>query len=513
MTEHVDVLIVGAGISGIGAAVHLQKHCPTKRFVLLERRAAVGGTWDLFRYPGVRSDSDMYTLGFRFKPWTSRKAIADGPAILSYLQETVREHGVASKIRHHHQVLRAAWDSATALWTVEGERSMPGIKGSDADQPATMVPFKLTCNMLFSCGGYYNYDQGYMPDYPGAALFKGSIVHPQHWPQGFDYQGKRIVVIGSGATAVTLVPALCDSGAKHVVMLQRTPTYMGARPSVDKVAITLAKLLPARLAYGVTRWINVLYQQLVFSYARKHPEAMRDRLLTMVRRELGPAYDIKTHFTPPYNPWEQRLCLVPDGDLFRVIRDRQATIVTDHIDSFTETGIRLRSGHVLEADVIVSATGLQLQMLAGMDVVVDGERQVVNQHLLYKGVMFSNVPNLVMWFGYTNASWTLKADLTSEFACRLVNHMDATGSRIVTATLRPGEVESEPFVDFSSGYFARAKDKLPQQGKTLPWKLKQSYLKDIKLLRKGTLVDGTLDFAKPQAPRSSDAAIMRQTQA
>jgi monooxygenase len=487
--EHVDVLIIGAGISGIGAAVHLKKNCPSKTFAILERRPNVGGTWDLFRYPGIRSDSDMYTLGFRFKPWTSRKAIADGPSILSYLKETVTEFNLQDQIRHEHSVTQASWDSETALWT------LTGTCGPDSR------PFTMTCNMLFSCTGYYNYDKGYTPDFPGIADFKGKIVHPQHWPADLDYKGKTSIVIGSGATAVTLVPAMIDNGSGHVTMLQRTPTYMASQPSEDKFAITLQNLFPAKAAYRVTRWRNILGQQFMFNYMRKRPKKATEKLLGMVRNELGPDYDIKTHFTPPYNPWDQRLCLVPDNDMFRVIREGKADVVTDHIDSITETGIRLKSGKELTADIIVTATGLNMQMLSGMELFVDGQREHIGNHVLYKGIMFSNIPNLLMWFGYTNASWTLKADLTSEYACRLINHMDSTGTKIVNPVLNDPDIELTDFVsDFSSGYFARAMKSLPKQGKAFPWKLFQNYIKDVKLLRKGELADGILTFSQPSQP-------------
>ncbi len=485
--EHVDVLIIGAGISGIGAAVHLQKNCPGKSFAILERRPNIGGTWDLFRYPGIRSDSDMYTLGFRFKPWTSRKAIADGPSILSYLNETIADFGLKDRIHHGYHATNAAWDSATSLWTVTGTH------GPDS------LPFSTTCNMLFSCTGYYDYDKGYTPDFSGLENFKGLIVHPQHWPADLDYRGKTSVVIGSGATAVTLVPAMIDNGAGHVTMLQRTPTYMVSRPSEDKLAIGLQKILPAKVAYRVTRWRNVLAQQFMFNYIRKRPEKAKAKILGLVREELGPDYDIKTHFTPPYNPWDQRLCLVPDHDMFRVIRDGQADVVTDQIDSFTTSGIKLKSGAELKADIIVTATGLNLQMLSGMELTVDGKREYLSDHVLYKGIMFSNIPNVLMWFGYTNASWTLKADLTSEYACRLINHMDATGTSIVTPELHSQNIDLEPFVaDFTSGYFARAMASLPKQGKNFPWKLFQNYIKDVKLLRKGELLDGVLNFSAPR---------------
>jgi monooxygenase len=483
--EHVDVLIIGAGISGIGAAVYLQKECPGKSYAVLDRRPNIGGTWDLFRYPGIRSDSDMYTLGFRFKPWTSKKAIADAPSILNYLKETVAEHGIADKIRHGWKMQSASWSTATGLWTVKGTRG----EGE---------AFALTCQFYFNCTGYYNYDQGYLPDFTGKDDFKGQIVHPQHWPESLDYKGKRVIVIGSGATAVTVVPAMCDTGAGHVTMLQRTPTFMVSRPSQDWFALGLQRALPAKLAYKITRYRNVLMQQFVFRMARNRPQKVAEKLLQGVRDELGDSYDIKTHFTPPYNPWEQRLCLVPDSDMFRVLKSGQAEIVTDHIDRFTAKGIRLKSGKELEADIIVTATGLNLQMLAGVDIAVDGKPFKVGESVLYKGIMFNDVPNLAMWFGYTNASWTLKADLTSEYMCRLVNHMDATGVKIATPRITDPNFELENFVDFSSGYFQRAWDNLPKSGTKVPWKLHQNYLKDVPLLRKGPVTD-EMEFANPHA--------------
>ena len=496
--EHIDVLIIGAGISGLGAAVHLQQECPTKSYAILEARADIGGTWSLFQYPGIRSDSDMYTLGFRFKPWTSRKAIADGPSIMSYLRETVDEFGLKDKIRFGHKITQALWDSETALWT---------LKGTNGSEPVT-----LTCNMLLSCTGYYNYDKGYTPDFPGMSTFKGRIVHPQHWPADLDYQNKKAIVIGSGATAVTLIPAMIDNGAGHVTMLQRTPSYMVSRPSEDKFATLLQRMLPAKAAYAITRWRNVLMQQFMFNTMRKKPEKTKETLIGMVTKELGPDYDIATHFTPPYNPWDQRLCLVPDSDIFRVIREGHADVVTDHIDTFTPTGIKLKSGKELDADIIVTATGLNMEMLSGLNLTIDGTPTHVSQHVLYKGIMFSNIPNLLMWFGYTNASWTLKADLTSEYACRLINHMDQTGTRIVVAELPEQPVELEHFVtDFSSGYFARVMDQLPKQGKAFPWKLFQNYRKDVKLLRKGELLDGTLAFKR--AHKAAAPAVEEMLQA
>ena len=484
--EHVDVLIVGAGISGIGAAVHLQKHCPGKTFAIMERRENFGGTWDLFRYPGIRSDSDMYTLGFRFKPWTARKAIADAPSIMTYLGETIEEYDLKKHIRFNHHVKRAHWSSKTATWTVEGSIGADG------------KPMTITCNMLLMCSGYYNYDQGYTPDFEGRDAFKGQIVHPQHWPEGLDYKGKKVIVIGSGATAVTLVPAMADTGAGHVTMLQRTPTYMVSRPAEDAFALGLRKVLPAKAAYWITRWRNVLMQQFAFRLLRNRPEKSAERLIDMVKDLLPEGYDVGKHFTPPYKPWDQRLCLVPDSDFFNAIKDGRASIVTDHIDRFTEKGILLKSGEELEADIIVTATGLNMQMLSGLEADVDGVPFHPGEHILHKGTMFSDVPNLIMWFGYTNASWTLKADLTSEYACRIINHLDATGKKIAVARTKGKKIELDSFVDFTSGYFTRAASQLPKQGKEFPWKLHQNYGKDIQLLRYGALDDEAMCFEAPQ---------------
>ena len=480
--EHVDALIVGAGISGLGAAVHLKKLCPGKTFAIMERRKNFGGTWDLFRYPGIRSDSDMYTLGFRFKPWTSRKAIADAPAIMGYLKETIAENDLGKDIHYNSHVKKANWSSEDARWIVEGTRDGK--------------PMTISCNMLFMCAGYYNYDQGYTPDFPGMSGFKGQIVHPQHWPEKLDYQGKKIVVIGSGATAVTLVPAMADAGAGHVTMLQRTPTYMVSRPAEDKFALGLRKVLPSKLAYAVTRWRNVLLQQFMFKLVRKRPEQSAERLIGMVKDMLPEGFDVAKHFTPPYKPWDQRLCLVPDSDFFKALSNGRASIETDHIERFTEKGILLKSGKELEADIIVTATGLNMQMLSGLEAYVDGERFNSGERILYKGAMFNDVPNLLMWFGYTNASWTLKADLTSEYACRLMKHLDATGTKIAVPRLKGQTVELEPFVDFSSGYFERALGILPKQATTAPWKLNQDYVKDIRNLRFGSLEDEAMCFEK-----------------
>ena len=490
--EHVDVLIVGAGLSGIGAAYHLKKHCPGKTYAILEGREAIGGTWDLFRYPGIRSDSDMYTLGYSFKPWKAAKAIADGPSILGYVRETAREHDVDRHIHFKHMVKRASWSSETATWTVEAEHDGASVK--------------FTCNFLYMCAGYYRYSSGYTPDFAGTERFKGRIVHPQLWPEDLDYSGKKVVVIGSGATAVTLVPEMAKT-ASHVTMLQRSPTYVVSRPAEDGVANWLRSKLPAMTAYGITRWKNVLFQMLFFNMARKKPEKVKERLLGMVREHLGPDYDIGTHFTPSYNPWDQRLCLVPDADLFASIKSGASSVVTDHIETFTETGIQLKSGKTLDADVVVTATGLQMQLLSGMEVVVDGEVADLSQSMSYKGMMFSDVPNLASAFGYTNASWTLKADLTSEYVCRLINHMKRTGADFCVPRV-DGEMEVAPWLDFSSGYVTRAIGQFPKQGLRKPWKVHQNYALDLAALRLGKVEDGVMQFGRKTGVKAQPVKAM-----
>jgi len=478
--EQFDVLIVGAGLSGIGAAYHLQTECPGKSFVILEARSASGGTWDLFRYPGVRSDSDMFTLGYRFRPWRGAKAIAEGPSILRYIRETATEHGIDRKIRFGHKVIRACWSSQDARWMVEA-----------TDASGETVRF--ICNFLYMCSGYYDYSEGYMPGWPGMERFRGQIVHPQKWPEDLQYRGKRIVVIGSGATAVTLVPALADSAA-HVTMLQRSPTYIVARPSQDVIANFLRKFLPARVAYAAVRWKNVLIGMYFYNLARRKPEVTKKGILAMVQKELGPEYDVSKHFSPRYNPWDQRLCLVPDSDLFATIRAGKASIVTDEIDTFTETGLRLRSGNEIEADIIVTATGLRLKLLGGTQIVVDGAPVDMSRTLGYKGVMFSDIPNFASAFGYTNASWTLKADLTAAYVCRLLNYMDERGYASCTPRKRDPEIVEEPMVNFTSGYFLRASASLPKQGSKKPWRLYQNYALDTLALRFGKVDDGTMEF-------------------
>ncbi|MCI4674207.1 flavin-containing monooxygenase [Candidatus Mycolicibacterium alkanivorans] len=485
MTEHVDVVIVGAGISGISAAWHLQQRCPSKSFVVLERRENLGGTWDLFKYPGIRSDSDMFTLGFRFKPWTDPKAIADGASIMRYLTETVDECGIDKHIRYRHRVLGVDWSSADNRWTVRAE-----VDGEQED---------ITCSFLFACTGYYNYDEGYSPEFPGAADFRGTIVHPQHWPENLDYAGKRIVVIGSGATAVTLIPALASSGAGHVTMLQRSPTYISALPAVDPLAARVNKLLPAKPGYVVNRWKSIVFQSAQYRIARRFPDFMRKQLMTMAQRRLPEGYDVQRHFGPNYKVWDERLCLAPNGDLFRAIRKGRADVVTDTIDRFTETGIKLSSGAELAADIIVTATGLNLQLFGGADIRMDGHPLDLTTTMAYKGMMLSGVPNMAFTVGYTNASWTLKADLVSEFVCRVLNFMDSRGYDHVVPKHPDSSIDERPLLDFTPGYVLRALDRLPKAGSRSPWRLKQNYLLDLRLIRHGKVDDEALDFSKSRA--------------
>lgn len=480
--QHHDVLIIGAGLSGIGAGYHLQTHCPARSFAILEARNAIGGTWDLFRYPGIRSDSDMYTLGYAFKPWREGKAIADGPAILNYVKATARESNLEQKIHYNHRATRYSWSSRDALWTVETDNTVTGATE------------RFTCNFLLNCSGYYRYDEGYTPEFKGCETFRGKIIHPQHWPETLDYAGKRVVVIGSGATAVTLVPSMTKTAA-HVTMLQRSPTYIVALPDVDPIAQTLNRLLPAKLAYGLTRWKNVSMQTLFYQACRRYPALIRKLLRKHLKSQLGPDIDIDTHFNPSYNPWDQRLCLVPNGDLFRSLRRGDASVVTDHIDCFTETGVRLASGRELEADIIVTATGLNLVALGGAELVVDGEKRALPDTMSYKGMMLSDVPNLALVVGYTNASWTLKADLTDEYVCRLINFMDQHGYDYCTPKADPF-VQSAPFLDLNSGYVQRALDHLPKQGDRAPWKLYQNYLFDLLKLRYGSVTDQVMTFSR-----------------
>jgi cation diffusion facilitator CzcD-associated flavoprotein CzcO len=483
--EHVDVLIVGAGLSGIGAAHHLQANCPGKSYAILEARDAIGGTWDLFRYPGIRSDSDMFTLGYSFRPWTEAKAIADGPSILQYVRDAARDGDIERHIRFGHRVISASWSSADARWTVTAERTDDGA--------ATPVTF--TTNFLFGCTGYYRYDAGFMPEFPGAADFGGTLIHPQHWPEDLDYAGKRVVVIGSGATAVTLVPAMAEQAA-HVTMLQRSPTYIMTLPGEDPIARVVRRVLPEKQAYSFLRWKNVAMQGIFFQLSRRAPGLIKRVVAATIKRQLPDDVPLDPHFTPSYDPWDQRVCLVPDGDLFQALRSRKAAIVTDRIDTFTPTGLRLASGAELEADIVISATGLRLQVLGGMAFTVDGAAVDLAGTVGYKGMMFSGLPNLAIALGYTNASWTLKCDLTCEYVCRLINHMDAHGYRRVMPRALPAGEATLPFIDLKSGYVARAIADFPRQGTRAPWRLYQNYARDIMMLRRGSLEDEGIEFTR-----------------
>jgi monooxygenase len=490
--EHVDVVIVGAGLSGVGAACHLSRQCPSKTYAVLESRGSMGGTWDLFRYPGIRSDSDMYTLGYRFRPWTERKAIADGGSILRYVRETAAEYGVDDHIRYHHKVVAADWSSAESRWTVRAERS-------DTGEGVT-----LTCTFLFCCSGYYAYEEGYRPKLNGVERFAGPVVHPQHWPEDLDYAGKRVVVIGSGATAVTLVPAMAPD-ASRVTMLQRSPTYIVSLPGVDPIATRLQRILPPKVSYAVTRFKNVALQIAFYQLSRRHPKVAKAILRKGLEMQLPAGYDIDTHFKPRYNPWDQRLCLVPDGDLFTAIRGGKVDVVTDTIDTFTEQGIRLASGAELDADIVVTATGLNLVVVGGIELAVDGQAVSYPDTMAYKAMMLSGVPNFAFVFGYTNASWTLKADLVAEYVCRLLNHMDRHGyTQCVPA--RDGSVSEEPFTDFAAGYVLRSLDRFPKQGSRAPWRLKMNYAHDYITLRRGKLEDGTMIFSRRAVPVPAVAA-------
>jgi len=490
--EHVDVLIVGAGLSGIGAAHHLQARFPGKSYLILESRDAIGGTWDLFRYPGVRSDSDMHTLGYRFRPWTQRKAIADGPSILRYVRDTAAQAGIDRHIRFGHRVTGAAWSSAAARWTVDAVLA-------DGEQVS------FSCGFLYTCSGYYRYDQGFLPHFEGTERFGGTIVHPQHWPQDLDYTGKRVVVIGSGATAVTLVPALAGQAA-HVTMLQRSPTYILSVPAADPLANGLRKLLGDRFSYPVTRWKNVLLATTVYQLSRRRPALMKKLIRAGVQRQLPDGYDVDTHFRPRYNPWDQRLCLVPDGDLFKAISRGQASVVTDQVTTFTETGIDLASGDHLDADIIVTATGLNLLLLGGMTLTVDGRQVAAPQTLAYKGMMLSGVPNFAFTIGYTNASWTLKADLVSDYVCRLLGYMDARGYRQCVPVETDPDMTRRPLMDFMAGYVLRSIDQLPKSGAKAPWRLGMNYAQDVLTLRYGRITDPAMRFSSPRPAPDQTAA-------
>ena len=476
---HKDIIVVGAGISGIAAGYNLQKSCPNKSFAILEGRSSLGGTWDLFKYPGIRSDSDMHTLGFRFKPWIHKKSIADGPAILNYLNETVDEYDLRKKIFFNQKVVASNWNSRESVWELSVDSN-----GQKID---------LTCNFLFLCGGYYSYDKPYMPKFPNQDEFKGRFIHPQFWDETMDYKDKKVVVIGSGATAVTLVPAIAEK-ADHVTMLQRSPSYVVSAPGEDSWNQALNKIFPSRLTYFLIRWKNILRTSLGFYLSRKYPAMIKKRLINLVRDELGDNFDVEKHFTPRYNPWDQRMCLVPDSDLFNAIKDKRASVVTDHIAKFTENGILTKSGEIINADIIVSATGIEVNMLNDIDVSIDTVKVIPNEKLSYKGMMLSGVPNLAFSFGYVNASWTLRADLTCEYVCRLLNQMDKQGVNTCIPEEDPNAVVDDEYIDFTSGYVQRALSKMPKQGQKSPWRNYQNYLKDIFLVRLISIKDSTLKF-------------------
>ena len=483
-TEHLDVLIVGAGLSGVGAAHYIKTECPWATFAVFEGRASMGGTWDLFRYPGVRSDSDMYTLGYSFRPWDQENAIADGGDILRYIEETAAEDGTDRAIRYNHRVVAADWSTEDARWTVTAERTDTGER------------FRLTCGFLFSCTGYYRYDHGYLPDFPGMDRFQGRLVHPQEWPEDLDYADKRIVVIGSGATAVTLIPNLAGA-AEHVTMLQRTPTYIVSLPGKNPVVNLVRKLLPTRWSGPIVRWLNALMTQASYHVSRRRPDVVKRVLRKMVEKQLPEGYDVETHFNPPYNPWDQRLCLVPDGDLFQAISRGDASVVTDHIETFTEKGIQLKSGDHLDADIIVTATGLELLFIGGIEVTVDGDDVDVPSRLTYKGMMLEGVPNLALAIGYTNASWTLKAELTFDYVARLLGHMRATGMRQCMPVNDDAGASAEPLLGLTAGYVQRSAHLFPKQGSRMPWQVHQSYLKDYRAMKMADVDDGAMQFSNP----------------
>lgn len=482
-TEHLDVVVIGAGLSGVAAGYHLQKHCPQKRYAILEARCRMGGTWDLFRYPGIRSDSDMATLGFSFRPWPNPGRLGEGPAIRDYIEETAHAYGIDAKIRYGKRVERAAWSSEAQRWTIS-------VRDTATDELS-----EITASFVFACTGYYDYEQGYTPDFPGRDQYRGSFIHPQHWPEDLAYDGKRVVVIGSGATAVTLVPALVDRAA-HVTMLQRSPSYILSRPANDAATEWLRAHLPEQAAHTATRWKNVLLFGGFYAYCKSRPESAKKLLVGEVKKALGGAVDVEKHFTPSYSPWDQRLCLVPDGDLFEALRGGRASIVTDRIERFTERGILLQSGQELEADIVVSATGLVIKFLGGIEVVVDGRAVHPVDTMTYKGVMGSDIPNLGLAVGYTNASWTLKCELSAAWFCRVINHMEQRGYTECRPHNDDPRVEPQPLLDFSSGYVQRAMDRIPKQGSRRPWKLYQSYPLDLLMLRHSPIEDGVLRFAR-----------------
>lgn len=478
--EHFDVLIIGAGLSGIGAGAHLRTECPDKTFAILEGRERSGGTWDLFRYPGIRSDSDMFTLGYSFRPWKEQKAIADGPSILNYIRETAREYDLEKEIRYGHKVKRAEWSSNDSFWNVT-------VETSDG-------PTQLTTKFIYLCTGYYKYESGFTPDWPGFDDYKGTIVHPQFWPEDLDYTGKDVLVIGSGATAVTLVPAMTDKAA-HVTMLQRSPSYIVSMASQDKIANFFRRVFPAEAAYAVSRWKNIIRQAFFYETSKRYPAFMRRLIEKGVRKELGDQ-DLEHHFEPSYNPWDQRVCVVPDADLFEAMKAGKASVLTGNIETFTESGVRLTNGETLKADIVVTATGLNLKIMSGLDLVVDGETVNLSTKMAYKGMMYNDVPNLAQAFGYTNASWTLKCDLTSKYVCRLLKHMDKYGFDVCVARDNDPTVTRTPVLDFNSTYIVKVLDELPSQGSKHPWRLHQNYFKDLSMLRYARLDDGVMEFSR-----------------
>jgi monooxygenase len=483
--EHLDVLIVGAGLSGIGAGHYIQSECPWASYAIFEARDAIGGTWDIFRYPGIRSDSDMFTLGYAFRPWDGEKSIADGASILQYIKDTAAEEGIDRRIRFNHRIVGIDWSTAEARWHVTAERTDTG------------ETVELTCGFLFSCTGYYRYDHGHQPDFSGTDRFQGQVIHPQAWPEDLDHAGKRIVVIGSGATAVTLIPSLADT-AEHVTMLQRSPTYITSLPARDPIADLLRRVLPRSWSGPMVRWFKALTTQAFYVLSRKRPGLVKKLLRKGLERELPPGYDIDTHFTPRYDPWDQRMCVVPNGDLFEAIRQGRASVVTDQVDTFTETGIRLVSGHELEADIVITATGLELLFIGGVEVSVDGETVDLPSRITYKGMMIEGVPNLAIAVGYTNASWTLKCDLTCNYVTRLLNHLRATGQRQCTAVNSDPDVTTQPLLSLTSGYVQRAADRMPKQGSKFPWQVHQSYLKDYRALKVAGIYDEAMVFSNPE---------------
>ncbi|PYG78381.1 MULTISPECIES: NAD(P)/FAD-dependent oxidoreductase [unclassified Pseudomonas] len=495
--EPLDILIIGAGVSGIGAAAYLRRNQPNKTFAILESRERMGGTWDLFRYPGIRSDSDLYTFGFDFKPWTKAKSLADAADILEYLDEAIDEHQLAPFIQYQQKVISANWQSERGLWAVR-------IEDGQTAQIRT-----LECRWLFSAGGYYRYDQGFTPRFEGTEQFKGQIIHPQHWPENLDYSGKRVVVIGSGATAVTLIPAMADKVAS-ITMLQRTPSYIINQPANDGVAAFLRKVLPAQTAYSLTRYKNAKITLAFWGFCQRFPKLSKKLLLWLTRKELPKDYPVDEHFNPPYNPWDQRLCSVPEGDLFKAISAGKADIVTDHIERFTEFGVLLKSGRMLKADIIVTATGLNVQLFGGISLYKDGKPVVLSETLAYKGMMLSGVPNFAFAVGYTNSSWTLKVCLLCDHFCRLLGLMERKGYNVCEPKA-PDGIETRPLLDFGAGYVQRALDSMPRQGPCEPWVMSMDYFRDVKLLRRGTVADKCLKFtAVPNAPLHADVQLQQQ---